>query len=99
LLHSAIDNGDEVIIEGTQGFALSLLHGRDYPFVTSRDTTAAGFAMEVGLSPRLVSKIVMVIRTFPIRVGGTSGPFANETSWDEIRVASRAPEIIPEFTS
>ena len=78
LLHSVLDDGGDVIVEGTQGFALSLLHGPDYPFVTSRDTTAAGFAMEVGLSPRLISDIIMVLRTFPIRVGGPSGPFARE---------------------
>ena len=85
LLHNMLDNGGDVIVEGTQGFALSLLHGPDYPFVTSRDTTAAGFAMEVGVSPRLINEIVMVVRTFPIRVGGPSGPFADEISWDEIR--------------
>ena len=79
LLHHVLDDGGDVIVEGTQGFALSLLHGPDYPYVTSRDTTAAGFAMEVGLSPRLIDRIVMVLRTFPIRVGGTSGPFARET--------------------
>jgi adenylosuccinate synthase len=99
LLHRTLDRGGDVIIEGTQGFALSLLHGQDYPFVTSRDTTAAGFAMEVGLSPRLIDNIVMVLRTFPIRVGGPSGPFADEISWDEIRAISGAPEVLPEYTS
>lgn len=99
LLHRALDDGRDVIVEGTQGFALSLLHGPDYPFVTSRDTTAAGFAMEVGLSPRLIDHIVMVLRTFPIRVGGPSGPFAREISWDEIAKSSGAPEIVPEYTS
>lgn len=99
LLHRALDDGGDVIVEGTQGFALSLLHGPDYPFVTSRDTTAAGFATEVGLSPRLISNIVMVIRTFPIRVGGPSGPFAEEISWEEIAKTSGAPEAVPEYTS
>ena len=99
LLHNVLDDGGDVIIEGTQGFALSLLHGPDYPFVTSRDTTAAGFAMEVGLSPRLIDEIVMVVRTFPIRVGGPSGPFADEISWEEIARISDAPEALPEYTS
>jgi adenylosuccinate synthase len=99
LLHRVHDDGGNIIVEGTQGFALSLLHGPGYPFVTSRDTTAAGFATEVGLSPRHVESIVMVIRTFPIRVGGTSGPFANEISWDEIRSISGAPEVFAEYTS
>jgi adenylosuccinate synthase len=99
LLHHLLDDGGDVIVEGTQGFALSLFHGPDFPFVTSRDTTAAGFAMEVGLSPLSIDQIVMVLRTFPIRVGGTSGPFENETSWQEIQTISGAPEVVPEFTS
>lgn len=99
LLHHALEMGNDILVEGTQGFGLSLLHGFDYPFVTSRDTTAAGFAMEVGLSPRSIDKIVLVIRTFPIRVGGTSGPFSNEITWEDIRVLSGAPKAKPEFTS
>lgn len=99
LIHRQLELGTNVIVEGSQGFSLSLLHGDVYPFVTSRDTTAAGFAMEVGLSPRAIDNIVMVVRTFPIRVGGTSGPFANETSWEEIRDISGAPEVVSEYTS
>ena len=99
LLHNMLDDGGDVIVEGTQGFALSLLHGPDYPFVTSRDTTAAGFASEVGLAPKSIDKVVLVIRTYPIRVGGPSGPFNNEISWDAIRESSGAPDAMPEFTS
>lgn len=99
LLHEQLDLGSEVIIEGSQGFALSLLHGDKYPFVTSRDTTASGFASEVGLAPKSIDKVVVVIRTYPIRVGGSSGPFKNEISWEAIRESSGAPETIPEFTS
>ena len=55
--------------------------------------------MEVGLSPRLINQIVMVLRTFPIRVGGTSGPFARETSWEEIARTSGSPIVVPEYTS
>lgn len=99
LIHGVVDDGGDVIVEGTQGFALSLLHGEDYPYVTARDTTAAGFAMEVGLSPRLIDRIVMVVRTFPIRVGGPSGPFANETTWEAVQEISGAPQVMAEFTS
>jgi len=99
LLHNVLDDGGDVIVEGTQGFALSLLHGPDYPFVTSRDTTAAGFATEVGLSPRHINDIVMVVRTFPIRVGGSSGPFARETSWEHIATSSGSPQVFREYTS
>ena len=69
-LNALHDRGARIVIEGTQGFGLSLHHGTSYPFVTSRDTTAAGFLSEVGLSPLTVDQIILVIRTFPIRVGG-----------------------------
>lgn len=99
LLHRHIDLGGQVIVEGTQGFGLSLLHGAGYPFVTSRDTTAAGFAMEVGLSPRQIDDIVMVIRTYPIRVSGNSGELSDEITWDIIRERSGAPTVELEYTS
>ncbi len=99
LLHRHLDLGGDVIVEGTQGFGLSLIHGPDYPHVTSRDTTAAAFASEVGLSPRQVDEIVMVVRTWPIRVGGASGHLADEVTWEEVQKVSGAPEVYPEYTS
>jgi adenylosuccinate synthase len=99
LLHDRIEDGGDVIVEGTQGFGLSLLHGSEYPYVTSRDTTAAAFAMEAGLSPLHIDKIIMVVRTFPIRVAGTSGPLLNEITWDEVHSISGAPSVQPEYTS
>ncbi len=99
LLHEELDLRRDVIVEGSQGFALSLLHGDKYPFVTSRDTTASGFASEVGLAPNSIDKVVLVIRTYPIRVSGPSGPFNNEISWDAIRESSGAPHAMPKFTS
>lgn len=99
LLHNHLDQGNDVIVEGTQGFGLSLLHSPAYPYATARDTTASGFAMEVGLSPRDVTSIIMVIRTFPIRVGGNSGPLRNEISWEDVKTISGAPTVVPEYTS
>lgn len=99
LLNRSVDDGADVVVEGSQGFGLSLFHGPHYPFVTSRDTTASGFAMEVGLSPRLVDKIVLVVRTFPIRVAGSSGPLPDEISWETVARVSEAPTVVPEFTS
>jgi len=80
------------IIEGTQGFGLSLLHSPYYPYVTSRDTTAAGFTSEVGISPRDIKNIYLVIRTYPIRVGGNSGPLPKECTWKNLG-------LNPEYTS
>ncbi len=67
----------KVLLEGTQGTALSLHHGI-YPYVTSRDTTVMGCLSEAGISARRLNKVVMVARTYPIRVGGTSGPFLSK---------------------
>ena len=72
ILRSLLDSGERVVVEGTQGFGLSVWHSPHYPFATSRDTTASGFASEVGLSPRDIDDIVLVIRALPIRVGGNS---------------------------
>lgn len=99
LLHRHLDRGGHVVIEGTQGFGLSVLHGPFYPFATARDTTAAGFCSEVGVSPRVVTDVILVLRTYPIRVGGNSGPLAGELSWEEVKISSGAPKAVPEYTS
>lgn len=98
LLRQRIKQGDKIIIEGTQGFGLSVLHADDYPFATSRDTIAAGFVSEAGLSPFDVDEIVLVIRAFPIRVPGHSGPMPNEIDWKEVSKIS-GTDCIEERTS
>jgi adenylosuccinate synthase len=84
LMRSILDGGGRIVIEGTQGFGLSLLHSGAYPFTTSRDTTAAGALSETGLSPLDVDEVVLVIRAFPIRVAGNSGILPNEVDWSYI---------------
>jgi adenylosuccinate synthase len=86
-----------VIVEGTQGFGLSLFHGT-FPFVTGRDTTAAGFLAEAGISPMAVSDVVLVLRTYPIRVAGNSGPL-DEISWEEVVRRSGYPVALAEYTT
>ena len=83
MINQEINDGKNVLVEGTQGFGLSLYHGI-YPFVTSRDTNAANFLAEAGISPLLASEIILVIRTYPIRVAGNSGPLPNEITWKEL---------------
>ncbi len=98
-VNDALDKGGKVIIEGTQGFGLSVYHSPHYPFATSRDTTASGFLSEVGVSPRLVTDIIMAIRTYPIRVAGNSGPLPDEITWEEVRRRSGYPTDIREYTT
>src|SRR5260370_28718958 len=99
-VNSALDGEKKVLIEGTQGFGLSLYHSDHYPKTTSRDTTAAGFLSEVGVSPRLVTEIVVVFRTFPIRVAGQqAGPLKDEITWDQLQRESGYPHPIQEWTT
>jgi adenylosuccinate synthase len=98
--NAAVDAGRKVLVEGTQGSGLSLYHSTFYPKTTSRDTNASGFVSEVGLSPLLVSEIVLVFRTFPIRVAGTqAGPLHQELTWEELQSESRSPTPLHEYTS
>jgi adenylosuccinate synthase len=83
LIRMALLDGKDVLLEGTQGLGLSLVHGR-WPFVTSADTSAAQLAADVGLPPHWVDHTLLVARTFSIRVGGNSGPLMHETDWGEI---------------
>jgi adenylosuccinate synthase len=99
LLGIMLDRGDRVVIEGTQGYGLSVLHTPYYPYATSRDTTAAGFLSEVGLSPMDVDDVVLVIRAFPIRVPGNSGPLPRESTWDAVTRASGSSVQLEELTS
>ncbi len=79
-INEELDRGGLVIVEGTQGTFLSLYHGT-YPYVTSRDTTAAGVISEVGVSPRLVTDIIVVFKSYVTRVGG--GELPGELSPEE----------------
>ena len=94
-----IDAGAHIVIEGTQGYGLSNYHAKDYPYATSRDTTAAFFLAETGISPFDVEHIIMTIRTFPIRVSGNSGPLENEIDWMTVSKESGSKEYFEEKTT
>lgn len=75
-----------VVVEGTQGYGLGL-HTAYYPFTTSGDCRAIDFLAQAGISPWMdgvQTEVVVVARTYPIRVAGNSGPLYRETSWEEI---------------
>ncbi|WP_421783408.1 adenylosuccinate synthetase [Kiloniella litopenaei] len=79
--------GHLIMLEGTQGTSLSIHHG-EYPFVTSRDTTVAGCLADAGIAPTNVRRVIMVCRTYPIRVGGPSGPMNLEVNYEELSARS-----------
>lgn len=79
-VNEAIDAGEEVFIEGSQGFGLSLYYGT-YPFVTSKDTTASTFAADVGVGPTKIDDVIIVFKSYITRVG--EGPFPSEMPQDQ----------------
>lgn len=99
MMRDALDRKARIVIEGSQGFGLSMLNGGEYPHATSRDTTAATFVGEAGLSPIDVDEIVLVIRSHPIRVAGNSGRLAGETTWSVIAEQARLPLDYREMTT
>lgn len=99
LMRSWLDFGARIVIEGTQGFGLSLYDGGFWPKATSRATTAAAALAETGLSPMDVDNVVLVIRSYPIRVAGNSGPLPGETSWEAISASTQPGGDLREFTT
>lgn len=79
-LNYQYDRGQQLLIEGTQGTLLDL-HLGPYPYVTHKQTQAASWMAEAGLSVTLPVELILVMRTFPIRVAGNSGPMPHEISW------------------
>jgi len=100
LLNAAWDRGAQLLIEATQGTLLDL-HLGPYPFTTHKQTQCGNWMAEAGLSPSLPTEVVLVARTYPIRVAGNSGPLENEISWvtlarqinDRLRLASLPPRV------
>jgi adenylosuccinate synthase len=75
--------GRKVLLEGTQGAGLSMVHG-PWPYVTSADTGTAQLCADAGFPPHHVTRVVLVVRSHPIRVAGNSGPLKNETTWEDL---------------
>ena len=106
-INDAIDDGKYVIVEGSQGCDLDINYGLDYPNTTSRQCHAGQLLADCGISPRLVSDIIMIMRPYPIRISNTtniqnedgstlvtsSGGYdgAEEITWDIVKERCGAP--------
>jgi len=67
-VNSAIDSGKEVLVEASQGFGLSLFYGT-YPYVTSKDTSASMAAVDIGIGPTKVDRVMVIYKAYTTRVG------------------------------
>ncbi len=74
-LARALDRGDLVLLEGSQGTLLDVDHGT-YPFVTSSSPTAGGAAVGAGIGPTRITRVIGILKAYTTRVG--SGPFPTE---------------------
>ena len=91
LLHDALADGQNLLLEGAQATFLDVDHGT-YPFVTSSNPTAGGACTGTGLGPRDLGRIVGISKAYTTRVG--SGPFPTELA-DEL--GDRLVDIGREF--
>lgn len=101
-LNEQLESGVDVLVEGTQGYGLSIDHG-EFPYTTSRNATVAALADSIGVQPEYYqANVIGVTRTFPIRVAGNSGPFAegsDELTWDEMKRITGNPALQVEHTT
>lgn len=75
LLNDALDNGQLVLLEGSQGTLLDVDHGT-YPFVTSSNPTAGGACSGSGIGPTRIDRSIGILKAYTTRVG--AGPFPTE---------------------
>lgn len=75
IVHDALGEGRNVLLEGAQASFLDLDHGT-YPFVTSSNPVAGGACTGSGLGPRAIDRVIGVAKAYVTRVG--AGPFPTE---------------------
>ena len=81
-LNKALERGETILLEGSQGTLLDVDHGT-YPFVTSSNPTAGGAAVGSGIGPTRITAVLGILKAYTTRVG--SGPFPTELTdqWGE----------------
>lgn len=74
-VNAALNREELVIVEGSQAFGLSLIHGT-YPYVTCKDTTASTLAADVGIGPTKVDEVILALKAYVCRI--QPGPLPTE---------------------
>ncbi|MGL6234048.1 MAG: adenylosuccinate synthase [Segniliparus sp.] len=75
LLNEALERGEWLLLEGSQGTLLDVDHGT-YPYVTSSNPTAGYAATGAGIGPTKIRTVLGILKAYTTRVG--SGPFPTE---------------------
>jgi len=79
-INEEIERGKSVLAEGAQGTFLDIDFGT-YPYVTASNCIAGGVCTGLGVSPKKVSRIIGVVKSYTTRVG--MGPFPTELKGEE----------------
>lgn len=97
-LHTAIDRGEHILLEGAQATLLDLDHGT-YPYVTSSNPVAGGACVGAGIAPRDITRVIGVAKAYLTRVG--AGPMPTEVfddvAEDMLERSGRDPRAGIEF--
>lgn len=89
LLRDALENREQVLVEGAQATLLDNDFGT-YPFVTSSNPSVGGVCVGAGIPPSKLENVVGVTKAYTTRVG--DGPMPTEIfdrTADDIREAGR----------
>ncbi len=85
LVEDAVAKDARILLEGQLG-AMRDLDWGIYPYVTSSNPLAGGAAVGAGIAPRLITRVIGVVKAYSTAVG--EGPFPTELSGreaDELR--------------
>ena len=74
-LMNALNKNKKILFEGAQGIMLCLDHGT-YPYVTSSSPSAASVALNCGIPPQSIQKVLGITKSYTTRVG--EGVFPTE---------------------
>jgi len=80
--HNAMATARRVLVEGAQGYSLSMYHGF-YPYCTSRDVSTHQVLADVGIPPKAARSLIVIgtVRSFPIRVANRFDGAGKQVGW------------------
>lgn len=100
-LNDMMSRGLSVLVEVPQGHSLSV-DGPFYPHTTSRNCTVMQAMSDAGIHPQHYHTSMLVVRTFPIRVGNIPGglgysgghfPDHKEITWEDLGVKAEITTV------
>lgn len=85
----------KALFEISQGWGLSIDHGTQYPYCTSRNCSVARALDDCATPAGLLGDVMAVVRPYPIRVGNTEDGYSGdwmadctEVDWDHVKKIS-----------